>query len=67
MESKRLFEIINDGIEQAYSDLDLAMKRWDEAVGPGAVETEYGNVKFAHGKIVALERLKKEIKEELFK
>ncbi len=61
---KQALAIVNSLIEQAYVDLEAAMRKWDEATGDGASETEYGNVKFCYGKIVALEEAKKKIREK---
>ena len=60
---KQALAVINALIEQAYIDLETAMRKWDEKETDGANETEYGNVKFAYGKIVALEEAKKKIRE----
>lgn len=60
---KKSLAIINSLIEEAYADLETVMRKWDETEGDGANETEYGNVKFAYGKIVALEEAKKRIRE----
>ena len=61
--TKQDFAIINSAINQAYEELTRAMDKWDVAEGDGANETEYGNVKFIHGKITALEEIKRKLRE----